>query len=126
MSFISFHIVFVSFSQTAREDHRTLLSSQVFDRYTSFGWDGMTQTNSTFFQNLPPIYPENGVFTITVNPDEMYTITTLTTGFKATIPASPEPQPFPTFYSDDFENYTISSEARYFTDQTGLAAQDGL
>ena len=86
---------------------------------TVFGWDGMTQTNSTFFESLGPISVANGQFSVTVNPDEMYTITTLSTGAKADIPTPPPSQPFPTVYADDFESYNISSEAQYFADQAG-------
>jgi galactosylceramidase len=79
----------------------------------------MTQTNSTFFENLAPIAVVNGQFSITVNPDEIYTITTLSSGNKASIPTPPPSQPFPSIYSDDFEGYNVSSEARYFADQAG-------
>ena len=88
---------------------------------TQFGWDGMIQTNSSFFAQLTPIEPENGQFTINVNPDEMYTITTLNTGNKATIPTPVPSQPFPSIYTDNFNNYNVSSEAQYFADQAGLA-----
>ena len=94
--------------------------SSLFVWYTAFGWDGMIQTNSTFFEQLTPIVVTNGQFTITVNPDEMYTITTLSTGTKATIPTPPASQPFPTEYSDNFESYNVSSEAQYFADQAGM------
>ena len=87
--------------------------------HTVFGWDGMIQTNSTFFENLTPVTVSNGQFSVTVNPDEIYTFTTLSTGNKASIPTPPPSQPFPTSYSDDFEGYNISSEARYFADQAG-------
>ena len=87
---------------------------------TVFGWDGMVQTNSTFFANIAPIAVTNGQFTITINPDEMYTITTLNSGNKANIPTPPPSQPFPSVYLDDFEGYNVSSEAKYFSDQSGM------
>ena len=87
---------------------------------TVFGWNGMEQTNSTYFEQLAPIVVSNGQFTLTVNPDELYTITTLSTGNKADIPTPPASVPFPTTYSDDFESYNVSSEAQYFADQAGL------
>jgi galactosylceramidase len=87
--------------------------------YTRFGWDGMTQTNSTFFEQQVPITVENGQFSLTINPDELYSITTLTTVTKASISTPPAPSPFPTPYADNFDSYNISSEARYFADQAG-------
>ena len=38
---------------------------------SQFGWDGMQQTNSTFFEQLEPVTVVNGQFTLVVNPDEM-------------------------------------------------------
>eukprot|EP00042_Codosiga_hollandica_P038562 m.314848 g.314848 ORF g.314848 m.314848 type:complete len:940 (+) comp55423_c0_seq3:52-2871(+) len=87
--------------------------------YTRFGWDGMVQTNSTFFQNLAPISVSNGQFTLTVNPDELYSITTLTTVNHAPITPPPASQPFPSYYTDNFDNYEPESEAQYFADQAG-------
>lgn len=89
---------------------------------TIFGWNGMEQTNSSFFVQLPSINVTGGQFTLTVSPDEMYTITTLGTGNRAEIPTSPASQPFPSVYSDDFESYNISSEAQYFADQAGMCS----
>ena len=96
------------------------LVSQLYMWQTTFGWEGMIQTNSTFFEEMTPINVENGQFTITVNPDEMYTITTLDYIYRATIPTPPVSLQFPGVYFDDFENYNVSSEARYFADQTGF------
>jgi hypothetical protein len=50
----------------------------------------------------------------------MYSITTLSNVAKASIPPSPSSQPFPNMYVDDFESYNVSTEAKYFADQTGL------
>lgn len=88
---------------------------------TVFGWDGMVQTNSTFFEQLESIAVSNGEFTLTVNPDELYTITTLNTGYKAPMPTTPASAPFPREYADNFESYNVSSEAQYFADQAGLS-----
>ena len=94
-------------------------TSQLYVWRTQFGWDGMQQTNSTFFEQQDPITVVNGQFTLTINPDELYTITTLSTGNKAELPTPPASQPFPTSYADDFESYAEYSEARYFADQAG-------
>ena len=88
---------------------------------TVFLWDGMTQLNSTYFEQLTPLQVIGGSFNLTVNPDELYTITTLPSGNKASIPVPPASRPFPSVYSDDFEGYNVSSEAQYFADQAGLS-----
>ena len=100
---------------------------RLFVWYTAFKWDGMTQLNSTFFEQLTPIDVAGGSFNLTIHPDELFTITTLGRGRKAFIPPPPPSMPFPAVYADDFERYNISSEAQYFADQTGsfeIAAGD--
>uniref|UniRef100_A0A671L4N7 Galactocerebrosidase n=1 Tax=Sinocyclocheilus anshuiensis TaxID=1608454 RepID=A0A671L4N7_9TELE len=75
----------------------------------------------TLFQRSSPIKVYNGSFTLKLDVDEVYTITTVNTGQKGTYPESPNSRPFPKNYSDDF---TIDnppfSEAPYFADQTGV------
>ncbi|XP_026147349.1 galactocerebrosidase [Carassius auratus] len=77
--------------------------------------------NSTLFQRGSPIKVYNGSFTLKLDVDEVYTITTVNTGQKGAYPEPPKSQPFPKNYSDDF---TIDnppfSEAPYFADQTGV------
>ncbi len=89
--------------------------------YTKFAWDdNMNQLNSTFFTKLAPVDVVNGQFTITIYPDELYTITTLANGNKPNIAQPPAATPFRTPYTDDFNNYAVSSEAQYFADQAGM------
>lgn len=44
----------------------------------------------------------SGSFTVELQEDELFTITTLTTGSKGSYPPSPKSQPFPAVYTDDF------------------------
>lgn len=43
-----------------------------------------------------------GRFSLDLNVDEVYTLTTLKTGWKCGYPEPPPPQPFPSIYNDDF------------------------
>ncbi|XP_008579433.1 PREDICTED: galactocerebrosidase [Galeopterus variegatus] len=62
-----------------------------------------------------------GSFTLELQEDELFTLTTLTTGHKGSYPLSPKSQPFPHTYKDDFNvDYPVFSEAPYFADQTGV------
>jgi hypothetical protein len=88
--------------------------------FTQFGWDGMQQTESTFFQQQKPITVTNGQFTVTVGVDQIWSITTLNSVQRANISTPPPSQPFPSQYSDNFEAYPVESEAQYFADQAGM------
>ncbi|XP_055989589.1 galactocerebrosidase [Sorex fumeus] len=60
-------------------------------------------------------------FTLELKEDELFTLTTLTTGSKGSHPLPPRSKPFPRVYSDDFNvDYPEFSEAPNFADQTGV------
>ncbi|XP_002807300.2 galactocerebrosidase isoform X2 [Callithrix jacchus] len=62
-----------------------------------------------------------GNFTLELQEDELFTLTTLTTGRKGSYPLPPKSQPFPSTYKDDFDvDYPFFSEAPNFADQTGV------
>ncbi|XP_069921580.1 galactocerebrosidase isoform X5 [Oryctolagus cuniculus] len=63
----------------------------------------------------------DGKFTLELQEDELFTLTTLTTGRKGSYPLPPKSQPFPCTYTDDFDDdYPYFSEAPNFADQTGV------
>ncbi|XP_076873927.1 galactocerebrosidase [Brachyhypopomus gauderio] len=77
--------------------------------------------SNTLFQNITPIKVINGYFTLQLDVDEIYTITTVTTGQKGLYPGPPDPVSFPKKYFDDFNvSSPPFSEAPYFADQTGV------
>jgi len=62
-----------------------------------------------------------GTFTLELQEDELFTLTTLTAGGKGSYPLPPKSQPFPRIYKDDFDvDYPFFSEAPNFADQTGV------
>uniref|UniRef100_A0A8D2JN57 Galactocerebrosidase n=1 Tax=Sciurus vulgaris TaxID=55149 RepID=A0A8D2JN57_SCIVU len=62
-----------------------------------------------------------GRFTLDLQEDELFTLTTLTTGRKGNHPLPPKSQSFPLTYKDDFNvDYPFFSEAPNFADQTGV------
>ncbi|XP_029900857.1 galactocerebrosidase isoform X1 [Myripristis murdjan] len=75
----------------------------------------------SFFEKLAPLKPSEGWFTLSLGEDEVYTLTTITTGQKGCYPEPPPPAPFPHLYKDDFNIANpFFSEAPYFADQTGV------
>ncbi|KAJ8409140.1 hypothetical protein AAFF_G00241610 [Aldrovandia affinis] len=75
----------------------------------------------TFFKHLSPLKITDGAFTLNLEPDEVYTLTTVTTGQKGSYPAPPDSTPFPKTYKDDFDvRNPHFTEAPDFADQTGV------
>jgi hypothetical protein len=79
-------------------------------------------TNSTTsFEQLLDITPTNGTFSITVEPNALYTLTTTTGQSKGTISGSiPASAPFPATYSDNFDSYSVGeTNPKYISPQNG-------
>uniref|UniRef100_A0A670YF67 Galactocerebrosidase n=1 Tax=Pseudonaja textilis TaxID=8673 RepID=A0A670YF67_PSETE len=77
--------------------------------------------NSTLFQSFGAKNISEGILTLSLGLDEIYTLTTLTTGHKSSSSEPPPSQRFPSTYKDDFNiRNPPFSEAPYFADQTGV------
>ncbi|XP_033990649.1 galactocerebrosidase isoform X3 [Trematomus bernacchii] len=75
----------------------------------------------SFFQKLTPLTLVDGLFTLSVAEDEVYTLTTVTSGQKGSYPGSPPSARFPKQYKDNFDvRNPPFSEAPNFADQTGV------
>ena len=72
----------------------------------------------TWFEYQGTISVSQGKFSFFLDIDQIYTFSTRN-GTKNMYPTPPVASPFPPVYSDSFDTYTLSSEAAYFTDQTG-------
>ncbi|XP_069494036.1 galactocerebrosidase isoform X1 [Ambystoma mexicanum] len=80
-----------------------------------------TSGKETIFKQLSPLKVKQGVFTLELGVDEVYTLTTLKTGKKGSYPDPPASQPFPSKYKDDFDvRNPPFSEAPCFADQSGV------
>ncbi|KAM6932112.1 galactocerebrosidase-like [Lycodopsis pacificus] len=76
---------------------------------------------SSFFETLTPQKLFDGSFTLELAEDEVYTLTTMTTGQKGSYPDSPPSARFPKVYKDHFNvRNPPFSEAPDFADQTGV------
>ncbi|KPP67000.1 galactocerebrosidase-like, partial [Scleropages formosus] len=77
--------------------------------------------NSILFKQLSPMKLSDGTFSLDLDVDEVYTLTTITTGQKGAHPAPPSSAPFPKIYKDDFNvRNPPFTEAPDFADQTGV------
>ncbi|XP_008315988.1 galactocerebrosidase isoform X2 [Cynoglossus semilaevis] len=75
----------------------------------------------SFFEKLAPVKLLNGSFTLDLDEDEVYTLTTLTTGQKGSYSDPPASATFPKSYKDDFSvRNPPFTEAPNFADQTGV------
>jgi galactosylceramidase len=69
----------------------------------------------------------NGTWTLAVNPNCIYSVTT-TTGQRKAAASSPPPTPFPLAYREDFEASRLHGTARYLSDMGGafeVVSRDG-
>ncbi|XP_032883596.1 galactocerebrosidase isoform X2 [Amblyraja radiata] len=79
------------------------------------------KNSSKFFSQHSDIKVVNGAFTMPVGVDEIWTLTTISTGKRGTVPQPPPSRSFPKDYKDDFNVKTPPfSEAPNFADQTGV------
>jgi galactosylceramidase len=83
--------------------------------------------DSSMFNSLGPVKVVNGTVQLSLGLDQVYTLTTLSTGRKGSYPQSPPSKPFPLPYSDDFEGYQLYQEPNFLSQQTGSfeVLQDG-
>ncbi|RDD42717.1 Galactocerebrosidase [Trichoplax sp. H2] len=75
---------------------------------------------SSLFERIGTIPVVNNVIELKIDVDCTYTITNTAGQRKGHYPNPPAGQEFPLPYHDDFDNYQIASEAKYFADQTGV------
>lgn len=76
-----------------------------------------------FFEQQEDIkVDENGSFMLTVFADSVYTLSTTSGQQKGQYPQPPGATKFPVPYSDNFDNYTVDTMPKYFTDQCGSFA----
>ncbi|XP_072424371.1 galactocerebrosidase isoform X2 [Chiloscyllium punctatum] len=79
------------------------------------------KNSSTFFNQLSEIKPINGSFQLQLELDEIFTITTISTGNRGSFPEPPPSTSFPKVYKDNFNVESPPfSEAPNFADQTGV------
>ena len=71
-----------------------------------------------FFQSRD-LTPKHGSFTITLEPDAVYTITTTSGQHKGGYPAPPGDAPLKLPYHDDYQGYKLGRQARYHYDYEG-------
>ncbi|CAG5133965.1 unnamed protein product, partial [Candidula unifasciata] len=85
-------------------------------------WYSQLSFNSTLdsmFVNKGAVEVVNGSVQLSLGLDEMYTLTTVSTGLKGSYPPPPESRPFPLPYSDDFEGYSLHQEPSNLAQQLG-------
>ena len=87
------------------------------DRYI---WETYGENDSTWFINTNRLEAQSGnLFTMTVKPGQIMTITTISNGCKGAFPGIPKKRPFPREYYEDFESYDDGAKPRYMSDLFG-------
>jgi hypothetical protein len=79
------------------------------------------------FVAQPDLVASNGTWTITLNPNCIYSLTT-TIGQRKGSASSPPPAPFPLPYRETFDHYQLNATPRYLSDMGGafeVVAREG-
>uniref|UniRef100_F7DCB3 Galactocerebrosidase n=1 Tax=Monodelphis domestica TaxID=13616 RepID=F7DCB3_MONDO len=78
-------------------------------------------TDQIIIFSLQGTFINDGTITLKLGLDEVYTLTTITTGQKGSHPTPPESRPFPSNYEENFNfGQTRGNIAPQFADQTGV------
>jgi hypothetical protein len=70
------------------------------------------------FERMKDIVPLHGFFTVLLEPDSVYSLTTTTGQGRGTATAAPA-APFPVPYAENFESTPLGKSPKYFADQDG-------
>ncbi|XP_062513660.1 galactocerebrosidase-like isoform X2 [Corticium candelabrum] len=79
-----------------------------------------TGNGTNYFEQTSDIEVARGKFTISLDVDSIWTLSTTTGQKKGNYSNVPNPAPFPVPYHDDFDSYAEYSEAANFADQSGV------
>ncbi len=74
--------------------------------------------NAKTFEHVADISPHDDSFSVTLDSDSLYSLTTTTGQGKGTA-TPPPPKPFPFPYEDNFESTLVGRSPHYFADQDG-------
>ncbi|KAK2173759.1 hypothetical protein NP493_850g00032 [Ridgeia piscesae] len=82
---------------------------------------GLHKEESVYFKHLGEIKVTNGVVSLPLTVNSVYTLTTLKTGHKGSVLGrQPSPRSFPPIYKDNFDSYAAYEEAANFAQQVGV------
>jgi len=70
------------------------------------------------FEHVRDITPQNGSWSVTVEPDSLYTFSTTSGQHQGTV-QPPPPAPFPLPFAEDFASTALGRSPRFFADQNG-------
>ena len=71
------------------------------------------------FVQAKDIKPANGSFTVILDPDSVYSLTTTGGQRKGSFPVPPQEAALPLPYTDDYQGYPLGTQARYHFDYEG-------
>jgi hypothetical protein len=112
------HSDYSSIIETMGASAQQTLNFQVTGGLSS-GTIHVWRTNATDnFDHIQDITPVNGTYSLTVDPNAIYSLTTTTGQSKGSATGS-APASFPLPYSDNFSSYSSGSLAKYFYDTNG-------
>ena len=76
-------------------------------------------TAAAQFVRVADVTPTHGTFSLVLDPDSVYSLTTTSGQRKGGYPAPPAEKPLSLPYRDDYQNYPLAAQARYHYDYEG-------
>jgi len=105
--------------ETMDADHPQKLSFRVADAWANRPLHVWRTNAREYFKEIQSILPQNGAFTMAVDTQSVYSVTTAIGQCKGgALPPPAKPFPFP--YREDFEGYEAGVTPRYLSDQAGI------
>jgi len=113
---ISFSIIIETTQRSSVQTMTFTLSNYPSPPKSLYVWK-TNENNWLVMQNSIPV--TGNKFTLDLDPQSIYTITTTTGQGKAKEPTPAASKPFPLPYSDTFDEYATEATVKYFSDQGG-------
>jgi galactosylceramidase len=100
--------------------------SAIEQLFVWYSYLDFSSNKTVLFEELAPVQIVNGSFSMTLNKNEVYTLTTVSNGVKGDHGIPPPPKFFPLPYLDTFEDYQVDEEPFNLAQQSGSFAVTDL
>ncbi|KAK6174546.1 hypothetical protein SNE40_017799 [Patella caerulea] len=112
--------------QTATFELAGILKQRFTSLNTWYSRIGYYKFPSVSFKNRGPLTIQDGSLSVQLGKDEVWTLSTVKSGFKGSFPSVPGSKRFPLPYIEDFEGYKVGEEPFNLAQQVGSFEVDQI